>query len=285
METGIEMMRTGVFFHEMFSGREWLIIGNKFRNFPKVMEKVLKLPQVTLFCPEKVPEALLLKVHTRRFLEDLKRAWYRDGALYSVGGCVEAIDRILSGDMDNALVFTVAAGHHAERDSAWGGTYASCAGPAFYHARERFGPLKMAILDTDRHHGNGTRDIFRDEDHVLHVCFCHQDIIEGSGTKVCVNTAYPHTDESYLQVVQEEFIPRAMGFKPHLILHNLGHDTCQLDYGDLGLTPEFYPRLVKEIKACSEQLCSGRYVVLTHGGRRADVAEYIFPEIIKILAQ
>lgn len=58
---------------------------------------------------------------------------------HSVGGSVEATERILSGDMTNALVFTVAAGHHAERDSAWGGTYASCAGPAFHNVREKLG--------------------------------------------------------------------------------------------------------------------------------------------------
>ena len=69
-----------------------------------------------------------------------------------------------------------------------------------------------------------------------------------------------------------------------MILHHLGHDTCQLDYGDIGLTQEFYPWLVKEIKECAAEICQGRYLVLTHGGKRADVAEYIFPKIIEILA-
>ena len=278
-------MTTGVFFHETFRGKEWLIIGDKFRNFPRVMKHVLKLPQVTLFSPEKVVEELLLKVHTPRFVENLKRAWYCEGALYSVGGCVQATERVLAGELENALVFTVAAGHHAERDSAWGGTYASCAGPAFYNARERFGPKRFAILDTDRHHGNGTRDVFIDDDDVLHVCFCHWDRIEGDGSKVCVNTAFPITDEAYLEKVREEFISRARVFKPDIILHNLGHDTCQLDYGDLGLTREFFPRLTQEIKECAGEVSQGRYVVLTHGGKLADVAEYIFPKIIEVLAR
>lgn len=278
-------MTTGVFFHERFSGKEWLIIGDKFQNFPKAMNHVLRLPQVKLFAPEKVSEELLLKIHTWNFVQSLKEAWYCEGALYSVGGCVEATERILSGEMENALVFTVAAGHHAERDSAWGGTYASCAGPAFYNAREKFGPKRFAILDTDRHHGNGTRDIFLDDDDVLHVCFCGWDQVECNGIKVCVNTAFPTTDEDYMEKVREEFIPRAREFKPDMILHNLGHDTCKLDYGDLGLTQEFFPWLAKEIKECARGICEGRYVVLTHGGKRADVAEYIFPKIIEILAE
>ena len=277
-------MATGIFFHEIFKGKEWLIIGDKFRNFPGVMKQALKLPEVMLFSPDKVSEELLLKIHTADFVRKLKQAWYCDGALHSVGGCVEATERVLSGDLKNALVFTVAAGHHAERASAWGGTYASCAGPAVRNAREKFGPKRFAILDTDRHHGNGTRDIFLKDDDVLHVCFCHWDRIEGNGSKVCVNIAYPNTDEAYMEKVRQEFIPRVKKFRPHMILHNLGHDTCQLDYGDIGLTPEFYPWLVKEMKECAEERREGRCVELTDGGKRADVAEYIFPEIIKNLA-
>lgn len=97
--------------------------------------------------------------------------------------------------LSHCCIPTIAVSHHAKRDSAWGGIYASCAGPAFYNAREKFGPKRFAILDTDRHHANGTRDIFVDDDDVLHVCFFHWDRTEGDGSKVCVNTAFPTTDE------------------------------------------------------------------------------------------
>lgn len=276
--------KTGVFFHPSFSGEEWIIIGDKFRNFPRVMEKALRMEGVRWFVPDKVPEELLLKIHTPRFVEGLKKAWYCEGALYSVGGCVAATEKMLSGEMENALVFTVAAGHHAERDSAWGGTYASCAGPSVFNARQRFGPRRFAILDTDSHHGNGTRSIFLNDPDVLHVCFCDLDRFEGDGTKICVNTGWNCTDESYLESVREAFLKRAEEFKPDMILHNLGHDTCHGDYGDRGLTREFFPRLAAEVRAWADQFCGGRYLVLTHGGDRADVAETIFPKIIEILA-
>lgn len=276
--------KTGVFFHPCFSGEEWIIIGDKFRRFPGVMKHALKKKGVRWFIPEQVPEELLLKIHTPRFVEDLKKAWYCEGALYSVGGCVEATEKILSGEIENALVFTVAAGHHAERDSAWGGTYASCAGPSIYNARKKFGRKRFAILDTDSHHGNGTRSIFLEDDDVLHVCFCDSNRIEGDGTKICVDTGWSSTDKSYMERVQEEFLGRAIDFWPDMIVHNLGHDTCRGDYGDRGLSQEFFPRLAAEVKACAEKICGGRYLVLTHGGSRADVAEYIFPRIIEILA-
>jgi acetoin utilization deacetylase AcuC-like enzyme len=278
-------MTTGVFFHEIFSQKDWIIIGNKFQNFPQAMESALSLDNVKLFTPQKVSEELLLKVHSPRLVQDLKESWYYEGASYSVGGCVEAVEKIIAGELDNGLVFTVAAGHHAGHDSAWGGTYASCAGPAFFNAREKFGEIKFAIVDTDCHHGDGTRDIFLNDDNVLHVCFCGWNRVEGDGNKVCVDAGWRSNDEDYLKLVRQEFIPRVSGFKPRMILHNLGHDTAQGDYGDRGLTPEFFPRLVREIKQAAEEMCGGRYLILTHGGARADVAEYIFPKIIEILAE
>jgi len=278
-------MTTGVFFNEIFSQKDWIIIGNKFQNFPQAMEPALKLASVKLFAPQKVSEELLLKVHSPRLVQDLKESWYCEGASYSVGGCVEATEKIVSGEIDNALVFTVAAGHHAGHNSAWGGTYASCAGPAFFNARQKFGEIRFAILDTDCHHGDGTRDIFLNDDNVLHVCFCGWNQVEGGGNKVCVDVGWKTTDEDYLNLVRQEFTPRLREFQPRMVLHNLGHDTCQGDYGDRGLTPEFFPRLVGEIKQAAGEVCGGKYLILTHGGSRADVAEYIFPRIIEILAE
>ena len=120
---------------------------------------------------------------------------------------------------------------------------------------------------------------------MLHVCFCHRDRIEGNGTKICVNIAYPNSDEAYMKKVRETFFSRVREFKPDLILHNLGHDTCELDYGDIGLAPDFFAFLVQETKQCALEVCEGKYVVLTHGGKRRDVAEYIFPRIVEILAE
>lgn len=276
---------TGVFFHPVFSGKGWNIIGDKYRGFPRAMEGALGLPRVKLFTSPAVSEGLLLQVHTPRFVEDLKTAWYFEGVLHSVGGCVQAVEKVLSGELVNALVFNVAAGHHAERDYAWGGTYASCAGPAFHRARKRSGRRRFAILDTDAHHGNGTRDIFLDDADVLHVCFCEFARVEGGGSKVCVNTGWRSSDEEYLEQVRKEFLPRARAFRPELILHNLGHDTGEGDYGDLGLSAGFFPGLAREIKRCAAEVCGGRYVVVTHGGARADTAEYIFPRIIEVLAE
>jgi acetoin utilization deacetylase AcuC-like enzyme len=91
-------------------------------------------------------------------------------------------------------------------------------------------------------------------------------------------------DQAYLQRVQEEFCTRVEEFRPSVIFHNFGHDTCKGDYGDRGLTPDFFPALARLIKDVADQVCEGRYIVITHGGARADVAQLIFPEIARILA-
>ncbi len=248
------MPKTGVFFNEVLKGKDWPVIGDKFRNFPEVMAEALKNLNVVLYSSRPVDEGLLYKVHTPELIASLKSAWYCEGALCSVGGCVEALERICRGEIVNALVFSVAAGHHAGPSYAWGGTYASCTGPMIVNAREKFGVRRFAIIDTDSHHGDG-------------------------------DSGWSTTDEEYLRKVEEEFRPRALAFKPYAIIHFFGHDTCEGDYGDRGLTPSFYLELARLVKSIAEQVCQGRYVVITGGGYRRDVAEYIFPRIVQILAE
>ena len=122
-------MKTGVFWHDIFATSSWPIIGNKFKNFPRVMEKALKIDGVELFTPRKVPLEILRKIHDESVLNDLRRSWYCEGALYSVGGCIDAATKIWTGELRNALVFDVGAGHHAGPSHVWGGTYISCTGP------------------------------------------------------------------------------------------------------------------------------------------------------------
>lgn len=279
------MVRTGVFFHELFSRGDWPVIGNKFRNFPKAMNHALRLPNVVLFEPKLVSEPLLLQVHKRNLFENAKSAWYYEGASLSVGGCVEAAEKIWLGEINNALVFDVAAGHHAGPSYAWGGTYLSCNGPAITYMRKKYDVQRFAILDTDSHHGDGDRAMFLNDGNVLHVCFCSSDVVEGGGTKIDVNVGWRASDDDYLSLVRKEFFPRLEKFKPDMVIHLLAHDICQGDYGNRGVTREFPPRLVEEVKNKVERVCGGKYLVVTHGGARADMAEYIFPRVIENLAR
>lgn len=279
-------MKTGVFFNKIFVGQEWPIIGDKWIHYPEVMHEVLKLPNVILYESNPVTEELLKKVHSQRIINELKNSWYCEGALVTIGGMVEALEKIWTGEITNALNFMVAAGHHAGPNSAWGGTYASITGPAIFNIRRKFPEARrFAIIDTDSHCGDGTRAMFLGDREILHVCFCSGDKVEKDDTKFCVNVGWRTTDENYLEKVEKNFIVRVRDFKPDIIIHILGHDTCLGDYGDRGVTKEFFLKLVELInEKAAKPVCNGRYAITTMGGDSVEVADYIFPEIIKILA-
>ncbi|MDW8001970.1 MAG: hypothetical protein RMJ39_04780 [Deltaproteobacteria bacterium] len=261
------------------------MIGNKYKNFPLILKRFSGREDIRIFEPPDPDIELILLVHKRSYVESLKSMWYFRAAALSVSGTHMALKMIKEGLIRNALVFSCAAGHHAERDSGWGGTYLSCIGPAVYSYWKDYGRERFAIIDTDSHHGNGTRDIFRNEPDVLHVCFCSMNRVEGQGEKVDVDVGFEISDDDYLSLVEREFYPRVEAFKPYAIFHNFGHDTCRGDYGDRGLSEDFFLRLARQVKSYASSLCEGRYIVITHGGARRDVAEYIFPEIINILAE
>ncbi len=279
----ILFVRVGVFFHPHFSEHDWPVIGRKYENFAEILKGLSHEKNVVIVEPPEAEEDLILLVHDRSYLDSLKKAWFYRGASLSVSGTHMALKMIKEGIIDRAFVFSCAAGHHAERGSGWGGTYLSCCGPAIYSYWKKYGRERFAILDTDSHHGNGTREIFRNEKDVLHVCFCSLNKVDGE--KIDVDVGLTTTDEKYLELIDHEFYPRFKNFKPYLLFHNFGHDTCRGDYGDRGLSEDFFLKLARKVKGFTEEVCGGRYIIITHGGKRKDVAEYIFPEIIRILAE
>jgi acetoin utilization deacetylase AcuC-like enzyme len=235
--------------------------------------------------PSPASEELLLKTHTSEYLQRLKRRWDYRGARLTVGGCADAALRILEGAFRNVLCFGVAAGHHAERDSGWGGTYASVCGGIRAVLEEKYGhDIRIAILDTDSHHGNGTRDVTLGHRNILHVCFCSTDRILDEGTKICIDSGYNTTDKAYLAKVETHFLQRIEQFQPEIVIHLLGHDTARGDYGSRGLSREFFLELVELVKKGTKKVCKGRYLINTHGGANLSICEYIHPRIIRILA-
>ncbi len=273
----------GVFFTEKFKGFDWPIIGERFAGFPEAFGGLLKDRRVIFYEPKPVDESLLRQVHSEHLLRNVSRAWYYEGARLAVGGCVEALEKIWLGEVGSALVFNVAAGHHAGPDAAWGGTYLSCFGPAVKNLRAKYGVSRFAIIDTDSHHADGDREMFRGDQDILHVCFCSYNSVEEGGLKVDVNVGWQTTDEKYLELVEAEFASRVRKFKPAAILHSFGYDTCQGDYGDRGLTVNFYPRLAYKVKKLADEVCEGRYLIVVMGGASAETANLILPEIVKVL--
>jgi acetoin utilization deacetylase AcuC-like enzyme len=278
------MKKTGVFFHPIYTKKTWSILENKFQNFLPIVEELRKYNNLIFYQPEPISQELLLMVHTKEMLEEVKNYLNYEPSLYSSCGCVLAVEKLWEREFDNAFVFFGCC-HHAGPDYAWGGCAISGIGPAIKNLKKKYNVKKFAIIDTDAHHGDGTRAIFKEDKDVLHVCFCGSNRIEDDQTKICVQIAGMTTDDDYLKLVEEHFLRRVEKFKPEMIIHLLGHDTANGDYGSCGLSNNFFIELVKMVKDYSELTCKGRYVIMTGGGYRSDIAEDIFPKIINVMAE
>ncbi len=280
------MKRTGVFFT--------YFKGERLKDFPEALEGLLDKSNVSyydavygsrngLFYLEPAAERLLLKVHSRDLIDSVKHTGDYESALYSAGGTVQAAEEILRGNIDNAFVFTSFGDHHAGRDFYHGMCYFNGAAIAIAMLQER-GVKRFAIIDTDSHHGDGTRDIFRRDSEVLHVCFCDRDYSDGCN-KTDVKIPEHITDEEYLAKMKQVFVPRAKTFKPEYIFWEYGYDGTIGEYGDKGLSDDCHGRLAELIKATADEVCQGRLIVILCGGSTRDVAAYTIPRIIAILAE
>ena len=280
------MSRTGIFFT--------YFQGERLKDFPDALEGLLDKKNVFyydavygsrsgLFYLEPVAEQLLLKVHSRNMIESVKRTADYESALYSAGGTVQAAEEICRGKIDNAFVFTGFGDHHAGRDF-WGGMcYFNGAALAIAMLKEK-GIRRFAIVDTDSHHGDGTRDIFRRDIGVLHVCFCHQDYSDRYH-KIDIQIPSGTTDEEYLSRMKQGFMRRVQVFKPEYILWEYGYDATRGEYGDKGIDLDCHIRLAELVKGAADEVCEGRLIAILCGGSRRDIAAYTIPRIIAILAE
>ena len=268
--------------------------GERLKDFPEALAGILERDNVSyydavydsrngLYYLEPLSEGLLLKVHSRDMVREVQLTGDYESALYSAGGTVQAADEIWQGKIDNAFIFTSFGDHHAGRNFYGGMCYFNGAALAITALRER-GAERIAIVDTDCHHADGTRDIFNQDKEVLHVCFCHQDYAD-SNHNVDVRIPYRTSDEEYLGRVKQEFIPRVVAFAPEYIFWEFGYDATQGEYGDKGLTRNCHLELARVFKEAADRVCQGRLITILCGGSSRSVATYTIPRIIACLAE
>jgi len=280
------MKRTGIFFT--------YFQGERLKDFPEALSGLLNKENVFyydavygsrdgLYYLEPATEQLLLKVHARTMIESVRQTEYYESALYSAGGTVQAAEEIRRGKIDNAFAFTSFGDHHAGREFYHGMCYFNGAALAIAMLKEK-GIKRFGIVDTDSHHGDGTRDIFRRDDSVLHVCFCDQDYSDGYH-KMDVEIPHNTSDEEYLAKVKEIFIPSVKAFKPEYLFWEYGYDATRGEYGDKGTSHDCPMKLAELIKAAADEVCQGRLIAILCGGSTRNVAAYTIPRIIAILAE
>ena len=281
-------MRTGIFFYYQE--------GNRLRDFPNALEGILESESVFFydaFYPSKptssfdlnpVSHEALLQVHSSEMIEEVRRTGFFEGALLSASGTIRAAEKIWRGEIDNAFVFTGYGDHHAGPDFFGGGCYFNGAAIAIQELRKGSGVKRFAIVDTDAHHGDGTWKVFGADPDVLYVCFCGYPSWEEKGN---INIKVPQRvkDEEYLRLIKEGFLARVKTFRPEILFWNWGYDGTQAEYGDIGLTPDVHILLARELKKIADEVSQGRFIVVLCGGSRRDLAHYLIPRMIEVLAE
>jgi len=286
------MKKTGVFYHDICGKEAYssLAMGVEAGFKSLQTEGVFDFPNVKWFESRPATEEEIARLHSREWIDYVKRTeWWRV-SLYSVGGMLGATEKVLKGEIDNALVIAGVGGHHAHRDSAWGGCYFNVIGMGIPHARAHSLGKRFAIVDTDTHHADGVRDLYRNDEDLLHICFCNSNSwdYEDSDriitpTKLC----FPHgsSDEEEIRNVAREVPDRVRKFKPDLIFWLCGMDTHRDSYGTQALSEKAYPGLARIIKEVADSVCDGRLIVKTCCNAPPYVARYAIPRIVDCLAE
>lgn len=283
-EESSEENLTGVFYHPSFSKRSYLTIGTRLKEFPDAFKPLEeKYSNVVIFESKPVEEELILKVHSPELLEDVRRDRLCVTAWHSAGGVVEATEKVYGGEIRNAFCFIGAGGHHAGRRNFWGFCCFNDVVLAIKNLKDKYGSARIAIIDTDAHHGDGTRELIRDDEDILHYCICSNDYSSEDGLKIDVSYIGKTPDE-YLQLVRD-FTEYARSFNPYLIFWYFGHDTHEGDYGDIGLTVKGYVRMAEILIGLAEEICNGRIVVVLGGGSSPRIATESCLAIIEELAK
>ena len=219
-------------------------------------------------------------------------------ASLAAGACLAAVDAVLDGAVDNAYALVRPPGHHAEPERGAGSCIFGNVALAALHARETGGVGRVAIVDWDVHHGNGTQLAFWTDPTVLAVSV-HQDSFyppdsghasetgEGAGAGTTVNVPLPPGSgaAAYEAAFERVVVPALRDFEPELVLVASGLDACAIDpQGRMLLHSEAYRHLTRTIARAAAALCDGRLVLCHEGGYSPAYAPFCALAIVEELA-
>ncbi|MBI1220915.1 MAG: histone deacetylase family protein [Rhodobacteraceae bacterium] len=199
-----------------------------------------------------------------------------DAALRAVGGVCAAVDLVLSGGAANAFVGCRPPGHHAERETAMGFCLLGNVAIGAKRALDHHGLARVAVLDFDVHHGNGTQDLLWDEGRAFFASSHQMPLYPGSGYpaeqgaqgQILNLPLAPGTGGAEMRVAWEgAILPAALAFRPDLILISAGFDAHAADpLGGLNWETEDFTWLTQRICDLAEAVCGGRVVSTLEGG-------------------
>ncbi len=256
-------------------------------NFKKVDNKNLIWKK-----PNKFDEFFLNKTHSLDYINHVKQSFPKKGLVFldgdtivspgskdatkdAVGSIITAIDGVQNKELKNAFCAVRPPGHHAEKDKAMGFCIYNNVAVGANYLIEKYKYKKIAIIDFDVHHGNGTQDIFYDNEKVLYVSTHQYPYYPGSGSDkengkfnnvLNIPLEAGTTSEVYLNAY-ENVLNKIKQFKPEFLLFSAGFDAHIDDpLAQMRLSTEDYYTITKRTLEYSKSFCNGRVVSILEGG-------------------
>ncbi len=218
-----------------------------------------------------------------------------DAALRAVGGVCAGVDAVIAGEACNAFVACRPPGHHAERETAMGFCLFGTAAIAAKRALEVHGLARVAVVDFDVHHGNGTQDLLWDEARCLFISSHQMPLYPGSGAPgengahgqiVNIPLAAGSGGAQMRALYEAQVFPRLIEFAPELIVISAGFDAHRDDpLGGLRWTADDFAWLTARICDVAEASAKGRVVSTLEGGYDLDALEDCVAAHVGILAE
>ncbi|GAA6206222.1 MULTISPECIES: histone deacetylase family protein [Thalassotalea] len=196
-----------------------------------------------------------------------------EAALYSAGAAKDAVDLVMSNTLSSAFCITRPPGHHAERDKAMGFCIFNNIAIASEYAKKHYKLKRVAIVDFDVHHGNGTENIIKDKKGTL-FCSSYQYPfypfeMQASDTPPIINTPLDATTKGpeFREIIAEKWLPALRKFKPEMIFISAGFDAhIEDEMSQVSLTEQDYRWVTDEVKRIADQYSKGRIVSVLEGG-------------------
>lgn len=202
-------------------------------------------------------------------------------ALLAVGGILSTIDKVMTGELDNAFCAVRPPGHHAEVSKAMGFCYFNNVAIAARYLQNQWNIKRVGILDFDVHHGNGTQHIFEEDPSVFyysiheHPSFAFpgtgRSFENGKGAGLGYTRNYPvlpgQDDATYEQIMLNDCLPAFESFKPEVIILSTGFDAhVDDDMSGVNLSTAGYSDLMEKMMALAAKQCDGRLISVLEGG-------------------
>ena len=214
-----------------------------------------------------------------------------DAALRAAGAAIDATDAVMAGEMDNAFCSVRPPGHHACKDKAMGFCFFNNATIAARYALERHGLKRVAIVDFDVHHGNGTENIVAGDQRILMVSFFQHPFYPEGGARSTasnlVNVPVPAytKGEQVRDLIEAHWLPRLDAYKPEMVFISAGFDAHRADdMGQMGLVEEDYAWITHRIMEVAQRHAKGRIVSCLEGGYNLDALAFSVESHIRVLA-